>query len=99
VGRLASDPAHDGLRRLYFNALVFGGSYLWTVPLVAVLVLSDLGASAFQYGLLLGVPSLGGLLGALLVSRISARIGQRRSLLFLAQAKQQLDFSQPSRCC
>ncbi|TQS42897.1 MFS transporter [Cryptosporangium phraense] len=78
---------HRGLRRLYLNALLFGGAYLWTVPLVAVLVLSDLSASAFQYGLLLGIPSVGGLVGALLVPRIASKLGRRRCLLIFGAGR------------
>lgn len=66
---------------------MFGGSYLWTVPLVAVLVLTDWGASAFEYGLVLGIPSLGGLVGALLSVRWTVRFGPRRCLLFLGAAR------------
>ncbi|GAA3386345.1 MFS transporter [Cryptosporangium minutisporangium] len=79
--------SHRGLRGLYFNGLVFGGSYLWTVPLVAVLVLTDLGAMAWQYGLVLGIPSLGGLLGAMLSVRLTALLGERRCLLLFGAGR------------
>lgn len=69
---------HSPLRRLYANAMLFGGAIMWSSPLLAVLILRDLGATAWQYGLALGVPCLGGLAGAILSPRLASRFGQHR---------------------
>ncbi|MGW5384974.1 MFS transporter [Nocardia sp. NPDC003963] len=66
------------LHRLFWNAMIFGGSLVLTGPLVALLMLRELGFSPWQYGLALGIPGLGGLIGALcapkLVDLFSARV-------------------------
>jgi MFS family permease len=48
--------AHRGLRALFWNAMLFGGCVMAAAPLVTVLMLRDLGFTAWQYGLVLGVP-------------------------------------------
>ena len=50
-------------------------------PLLAVLVLRDLGLAPWQYGLLLGVSGLGGLVGATLAPRAVRWWGERAVLL------------------
>ncbi|MGV9915420.1 hypothetical protein [Streptomyces tendae] len=55
---------HPGLRPLFFNALLFGGSVMMASPLMAVLMLDHLGLAPGQYGLALGLPCLGGVLGS-----------------------------------
>lgn len=72
---------HPGLRPLFFNALLFGGSVMMASPLMAVLMLRDLGLEAWQYGLALGLPCLGGVLGSRLTPLLTRRFGQRRVLL------------------
>ncbi|MEU2517418.1 MFS transporter [Streptomyces pseudogriseolus] len=42
---------HPGLRPLFFNALLFGGAIMMASPLMAVLMLDDLGLAPWQYGL------------------------------------------------
>ncbi|WP_327173165.1 MFS transporter [Streptomyces sp. NBC_01336] len=72
---------HPGLRPLFFNALLFGGSVMMASPLMAVLMLRDLGLAPWQYGLALGLPCLGGVLGSRLTPLLTRRFGQRRVLL------------------
>ncbi|MFI7361151.1 MFS transporter [Streptomyces sp. NPDC050149] len=72
---------HPGLRPLFFNALLFGGSVMMASPLMAVLMLRDLGLEPWQYGLALGLPCLGGVLGSRLTPLLTRRFGQRRVLL------------------
>ncbi|MGW7349878.1 MFS transporter [Streptomyces sp. NPDC054784] len=55
---------HPGLRPLFFNALLFGGTVMMASPLTAVLMLDELGLAPWQYGLALGIPCLGGVLGS-----------------------------------
>jgi MFS family permease len=51
-----------------------------TEPLVAVLMLGELGFSPWQYGLAFAAPCLGGLLGSRLSPYLVLRYGQRRVL-------------------
>lgn len=73
--------AHSGLRALFWNAMLFGGAVMLCTPLVAVLMLRDLGLAPWQYGLALGVPCLGGVVGARLMPGVHRRLGARRTLL------------------
>lgn len=50
-------------------------------PLLAVFMLRDLSLTPFQYGFALGVPSVGGILGAFVSTRLVRRVGNSRSLL------------------
>ncbi|MDT6984246.1 MFS transporter [Streptomyces lusitanus] len=78
---------HPGLRPLFFNALLFGGSIMMASPLMAVLMLDDLGLAPWQYGLALGLPCLGGVLGSRLAPLLARRFGQRRVLLVSGAAR------------
>ncbi|MEU9312992.1 MFS transporter [Streptomyces sp. NPDC048256] len=78
---------HPGLRPLFFNSLLFGGSIMMTSPLMAVLMLRDLGLAPWQYGLALGLPCLGGVLGSRLAPPLTRRFGQRRILLLSGVAR------------
>ncbi|MFQ3555206.1 MFS transporter [Streptomyces gramineus] len=78
---------HPGLRPLFFNALLFGGSIMMTSPLMAVLMLDDLGLAPWQYGLALGLPCLGGVLGSRLTPLLTRRFGRRRVLLLSGVAR------------
>ncbi|MFE3262043.1 MFS transporter [Nocardia sp. NPDC059091] len=72
--------AHPGLRALYLNQLVVSGLIMATEPLLAVLLLRQLGFPPWQYGLAFAAPCLGGLIGSRLASRVVARYGQHRIL-------------------
>ncbi|MDR7170136.1 MFS family permease [Nocardia kruczakiae] len=72
---------HPVLRRLFWNGMLFGGAVTLTTPLLALLMLRELRFAPWQYGLALGLPCLGGLLGSLCSSRLVARFGQRAVLL------------------
>ncbi|GLZ77463.1 MFS transporter [Actinorhabdospora filicis] len=78
--RIGADPL---LHRLLWNSLLFGGGIMMTSPLLAVFLLRDLGLGPFEFGLAIGVPGLGGILGSLLARRLSGRFGERRTLLAL----------------
>lgn len=69
------------LGRLFWNAMLFGGSLSLSVPLVALLMLRELGYSPWQYGLALGPPCVGGLLGSFCAPRFVSRFGVRAVLL------------------
>ncbi|MFI5714498.1 MFS transporter [Nocardia sp. NPDC051750] len=72
---------HPPLHRLFWNAMAFGGSIMLTTPLLALLMLRELGFSPWQYGLALGVPCLGGLLGALCAPKLVELFTERAVLL------------------
>jgi len=72
---------HPGLHALFWNAMVFGGAIMLSSPLLAVLMLRELSFTPFEYGLALGVPGVGGILGSLLARRLGARFSERGTLL------------------
>ncbi|MFD7866151.1 MFS transporter [Streptomyces sp. NPDC059783] len=78
---------HPGLRPLFLNALVFGGAVMMSSPLMAVLMLDDLGLAPWGYGLALGLPCLGGVLGSRLAPPLTRRFGARRVLLLSGAAR------------
>jgi MFS transporter len=79
--------AHRGLRALFLNAMLFGGPVIMATPLVAVLILDILGLPAYDYGLALGVPCLGGIAGSRLAPVLVRKFGQRRVLLASGAAR------------
>ncbi|MEU6140451.1 MFS transporter [Streptomyces sp. NPDC047081] len=72
---------HPVLRPLFFNTALYNALIMVSLPLLAVLMVGDLGFTAWQYGLAFSVPSLGGLLGSWLARRLVPRFGERRVLL------------------
>lgn len=69
------------LRRLFWNSMLFGGAITLAAPLLAVLMLRDLGFAPWQYGLALGLPCVGGLLGSVCAPKLVGRCGERAVLL------------------
>jgi len=69
---------HPGLRALYLNNLLVAGLIMATEPLLAVLLLRQLGFPPWQYGLAFAVPCIGGLIGSRMARRVVARYGQHR---------------------
>ncbi|MFJ6012884.1 MFS transporter [Streptomyces sp. NPDC092952] len=67
---------HPGLRPLYLNQILVGGLIMATEPLLAVLLLRQLGFPPWQYALAFAVPCLGGLIGSRLARRVVARFGR-----------------------
>ncbi|MFI6656565.1 MFS transporter [Streptomyces sp. NPDC050523] len=73
--------AHQELRLLFCNTVSFNALLIAVSPLLAVLMLGDLGFAPWQYGLAFALPSLGGLVGSRLARPLASRFGQRRVLL------------------
>ncbi len=69
------------LRPLFFNVIVVNGLIMASAPLLAVLMLGDLGFAPWQYGLAFGVPCVGGLIGSRLARPLLARFGQHKVML------------------
>jgi MFS family permease len=63
---------------LFANTVLVNGLIMATAPLVAVLMLGQLGFAPWQYGLAFGAPCVGGLIGSRLAPRVVTRYGQRR---------------------
>ena len=66
---------NPALRPLFGNTILVNGLILATAPLVAVLMLGELGFAPWQYGLAFGAPCVGGLVGSRLARRLAARFG------------------------
>ncbi|THA34068.1 MFS transporter [Streptomyces sp. A1277] len=69
---------HPVLRPLYLNQMLVAGLIMATEPLLAVLLLRQLGFPPWQYGLAFAAPCLGGLIGSRLARRVVARFGRDR---------------------
>ncbi len=69
------------LRPLFFNTALFNGLVMATSPLLAVLMLDELGFAPWQYGLAFAAPAVGGLLGSRLARPLAARFGRHRVLV------------------
>ena len=66
------------LRALYLNNMAVAGLIMATEPLLAVLLLGQLGFAPWQYGLAFALPCLGGLIGSRLARRVVNRYGEHR---------------------
>ncbi|MBT2385528.1 MFS transporter [Streptomyces sp. ISL-11] len=73
--------AHPALRPLFFNTVLVNGLILATSPLLAVLMLGDLGFAPWQYGLAFGLPCIGGIIGSRLAHRFVSRFGRHKVML------------------
>ncbi|MGW1558892.1 MFS transporter [Streptomyces sp. NPDC002144] len=73
--------AHPVLRPLFCNTVLYNAMIMVSLPLLAVLMVGDLGFTAWQYGLAFSVPSVGGLIGSRLARRLVPRFGERQVLL------------------
>ncbi|MFJ3951058.1 MFS transporter [Streptomyces libani] len=73
--------AHPALRPLFFNTVLVSGLIMAASPLLAVLMLGDLGFAPWQYGLAFGLPCVGGLLGSRLARPLVARFGRHKVML------------------
>jgi MFS family permease len=71
---------HPPLRALLVNTALVNGLIMAPAPLIAVLMLGRLHIAPWQYGLAFAAPCLGGLVGARLAPRLTARYGQHTVL-------------------
>jgi MFS family permease len=72
---------HPRLRPLFLNTILVNGLIMATMPLVAILLLQDLGFPPWQYGLAFGVPCVGGLIGSRLARPLVTKFGQHRVMV------------------
>jgi MFS family permease len=75
------DPA---LRALFATTTLANALIMATAPLMATLMVGELGFSALEYGLAFGLPCVGGLLGARVARPLVRRFGQHRVLVTAA---------------
>lgn len=73
--------SHPTLRPLFFNVVLVSGLIQATAPLLAVLMLGDLGFAPWQYGLAFGLPCLGGIIGSRLSHRLVTRFGRHKIMI------------------
>ncbi|MER7606355.1 MFS transporter [Nocardioides sp. NPDC127503] len=83
--------ARRDLRALFLNAALFGSCVIATSPLQTVLTLRVLGMEPWMYGVAMGLPCLGGILGAMCAPRLTNRLGERAVLLGSGVARTPLD--------
>ncbi|WP_425425329.1 MFS transporter [Amycolatopsis saalfeldensis] len=69
---------HRGLRPLFFNVILVNGLNMAAQPLMALLMLGQLGFTPWQYGLAFAAPCVGGLVGSRMAGRLVGRFGTRR---------------------
>ncbi|QFG24575.1 MFS transporter [Actinomadura sp. WMMB 499] len=72
---------HPELRPLFLNTVLVNGLIMAVAPLLAVLMIGDLGFAPWQYGLVFALPCVGGLIGSRLAPGLVARFGRHRVLL------------------
>jgi len=73
--------AEPRLRPLFLNTVLVNALIMATAPLLAVLLLDDLGFAPWQYGLAFGGPCIGGLIGSRLARRLVTRFSPQPVLL------------------
>jgi MFS family permease len=71
---------HPSLRRILTSWVLFSGASAMAAPIATVFYLRTLHFTEWQYGLLMGVPSLGGFLGARLGILVTRRFGPVRGI-------------------
>ncbi|MGW4896795.1 MFS transporter [Kitasatospora sp. NPDC004240] len=69
------------LRPLFLNTVLFNALVMATEPLLAVLMLGQLGFAPWQYAIALTTPAIAGPIGARLAPPLAARYGRHRVLL------------------
>lgn len=65
---------------LFINSTLFAGFIAWIGPLELVLLLRELALPAWQYGLALALPSIGGVLGSWFAPHFARRFGSASTL-------------------
>lgn len=80
LGGLKFVAGSPTLRRMLTSWVLFAGMVMMASPLFTILYLRELRFSPWEYGLLMGIPSLGGFFGARLTRRAVARLGVVRVL-------------------
>ncbi|HIW62967.1 MAG TPA: MFS transporter [Candidatus Stackebrandtia excrementipullorum] len=72
--------SYPAMRSILFSWVLFAGCVSMATPATTIFYLRDLDFSAVEYGLIMGIPSLGGFIGARLTRRFVNRSGQVRTI-------------------
>ncbi|WP_202805989.1 MFS transporter [Actinopolymorpha alba] len=86
---------HPTLRKMLISWVCFTGAIALSGPVTTVFYLRDLHFTAFEYGLLMGLPSLGGFFGARLTRRMVDRLGPVRTLWWASMLRGPWNFLIP----
>ncbi|WP_232663870.1 MFS transporter [Pseudonocardia sp. TRM90224] len=81
---VAADPV---LRLLMANVVVVNALIMAAAPLLAFLMLRELGFTPLEYGLSLGLPCIAGIVGARVARPLAGRVGTRTVLLVFGVAR------------
>jgi MFS family permease len=73
--------SHPALRPLLFNTNLCNGLIMAGEPLIALLMLRQLGFAPWQYSLAFGAPCIGGLIGARSAAPLAERFGRHRVMI------------------
>ncbi|MGF6882615.1 hypothetical protein ABIA39_001557 [Nocardia sp. GAS34] len=73
--------SHGSLRPLLFNSNLCNGFIMATEPLIALLMLRQLGFPPWQYSLAFAAPCVGGIIGARAAAPLVERFGRHRVLM------------------
>ncbi|MCX4096454.1 MFS transporter [Nocardia sp. alder85J] len=73
--------SHPSLRPLLFNTNLCNGLIMAGEPLIAVLMLRQLGFAPWQYSLAFAAPCVGGLIGARSAAPLARRFGRHRIMI------------------
>ena len=73
--------SHPSLRPLLFNTNLCNGLIMAGEPLIAVLMLRQLGFAPWQYSLAFAAPCVGGLIGARSAAPLAQRFGRHRVMI------------------
>ncbi|MFI1919911.1 MFS transporter [Nocardia sp. NPDC020380] len=73
--------SHRSLRPLMFNSNLCNGLIMAGEPLIAVLMLRQLGFAPWQYSLAFAAPCIGGLIGARSAAPLAERFGRHRVMI------------------
>jgi MFS family permease len=80
AGGLRFVRGHTALHRMLISWVIFAGAVGMASPVSTIFYLRELHFTAWEYGLLMGIPSLGGFFGARLTRRMVDRLGPVRAL-------------------
>ncbi|WP_067893869.1 MFS transporter [Nocardia vaccinii] len=73
--------SHPSLRPLLFNSNLCNGFIMGTEPLIALLMLRQLGFPPWQYSLAFAAPCIGGIIGARSAAALAERFGRHRVMV------------------
>lgn len=86
---------HHPMRRLFASWLLYAGASAMMGPLTTVFYIKQLHFHAWQYGLLMGLPSIGGVIGSRMTPWLTRRYGLVRAMRLTSVARSPWYFLTP----